>query len=123
MTNPYYGGPASDHFDGERFFNPGQAPSDKSLMDLLRWRIVGSRSRWPSLVTACSGIVPDHSVPGLRITCIGHSSLLIQAAGRNLLVDPLWSERASPFRFVGPRRHNSPAVALRDLPPPSTRSS
>ena len=76
-----------------------------------------TRSRWPSEVAAGSGIAPDRSVPGLRITCIGHSSLLIQAAGMNLLIDPVWSERASPFRFVGPRRHNPPAVALRDLPP------
>ncbi len=34
-----------------------------------------------------------------------------------MLVDPVWSERASPFRFAGFRRHNAPAVALRDLPP------
>ena len=117
MKNPYYSGPKSDHFDGEKFFNPGQAPSDKSLLDVLRWRLAGTRSRWPRLVAARSGIVPDHSVSGLRITCIGHSSLLIQVDGMNLLVDPVWSERASPFRFVGPRRRNRPAVALRDLPP------
>lgn len=117
MKNLYYSGPESDHFDGARFFSPGQAPSDKSLLDVLRWRVAGRRSRWPSLVAARSGIVPDRSVPGLRITCIGHSSMLIQASGMNLLVDPVWSERASPFRFVGPRRHNVPAIALRDLPP------
>lgn len=62
-------------------------------------------------------IVPKCSIAGLRITCIGHSSLLIQAAGTNLLIDPVWSERPSPFRFAGPRRHNAPAAALRDLPP------
>lgn len=117
MKNLYHSGPKSDHFDGERFFNPGQAPSDKSLLDVLRWRLAGSRSRWPSSVAARSGIVPAASIPGLRITCTGNSSLLIQVAGTNLLVDPVWSERASPFRFAGPRRHNAPAVALRDLPP------
>lgn len=34
-----------------------------------------------------------------------------------MLVDPVWSVRASPFRLLGPRRHNPPAVAIRDLPP------
>lgn len=117
MKNPYYSGPKSDHFDGQRFFNPRQAPSDKSLTDVLRWRLAESRSRWPSLVAARSGLVPARLIAGLRITCIGHSSLLIQAAGVNLLVDPVWSERANPFRIVGPRRHNTPAIALQDLPP------
>ena len=117
MKNSYYRGPESNHFDGERFFNPGQASSDKSLLELLRWRLGGHRARWPSFVTAGSGIIPARSVPGLRITCIGHSSLLIQAAGVNLLLDPVWSERASPFQHFGPRRHNPPAVALKDLPP------
>ena len=43
--------------------------------------------------------------------------MLIQAAGINILVDPVWSERASPFRRIGPRRCNPPAIALADLPP------
>ena len=115
--NLYYSGPKSDHFDGDRFFNPGLPLSDKGLVDVLRWRFGGRRSRWPKIVPARAGIKPAPSVSGLRITCIGHSSLLIQVAKVNLLVDPVWSERASPFRFLGPRRRNAAAVALQDLPP------
>ena len=48
---------------------------------------------------------------------IGHATVLIQAARRNILVDPLWSERASPFRFAGPKRVNAPGVAFEQLPP------
>jgi L-ascorbate metabolism protein UlaG (beta-lactamase superfamily) len=48
---------------------------------------------------------------------IGHATVLIQAAGRNFLVDPVWSERASPFRFAGPKRVNAPGVAFEQLPP------
>ncbi len=117
MQNRYYSGPPSDHFDGTRFFNPGQPTSDRSLAEVLRWRFRGVRSRWPAVVAACSGLLPAQTVSGLRITCIGHASLLIQVAGMNLLVDPVWSDRASPFRYLGPRRHNPPAVALSDLPP------
>ena len=117
MSNRYYSGPKSDHFDGERFFHPGLPASDKSLLELLRWQMGGKRARWPAVVPARSGLRPDSSVAGLRITCIGHSSLLIQVAGVNLLVDPVWAERASPTRWAGPKRHNPPAVALDDLPP------
>ena len=117
MENPYYSGPKSDHFDGTRFFNPGVPLSDKSLFDVLRWRLGGTRVPWPSVVPAPSGLRPELSVPGLTITCIGHASLLIQVSGTNLLVDPVWSERASPLRWIGPRRHNPPAIAIRDLPP------
>jgi L-ascorbate metabolism protein UlaG (beta-lactamase superfamily) len=42
--------------------------------------------------------------------------MLIQAAGLNLLIDPVWSERASPFRFAGPKRVNDPGIAFDDLP-------
>ena len=52
-----------------------------------------------------------------RISYIGHASFLIQTAGLNLLLDPVWSKRASPFRLVGPKRVNDPGVAFVKLPP------
>lgn len=54
---------------------------------------------------------------GVAVTMVGHASLLIQAAGQNLLVDPVWSERASPVRFAGPKRANAPGIEFDDLPP------
>ena len=53
----------------------------------------------------------------LRVTFIGHASLLIQTHGVNLLVDPVWAERASPVSFAGPKRVNAPGIARDDLPP------
>ena len=53
----------------------------------------------------------------LLVTWIGHSSLLIQIDGVNVLTDPMWSERASPVRFAGPRRWVAPGVSFDDLPP------
>src|ERR1700691_4020873 len=41
MANRYYHGPRSDHFDGHRFFHPGLPASDKTILDLLRWKILG----------------------------------------------------------------------------------
>ena len=117
MANRYYSGPTSDHFDGERFFHPGLPSSDKTLLDILRWKVFGKRTPWPKSVPARSGLRPPASVDTLQVTAIGHASLLIQVAGSNILLDPVWAERASPLRKFGPKRHNSPAVALEHLPP------
>ena len=51
------------------------------------------------------------------ITWVGHSTLLIQLDGVNVLTDPHWSERASPVSFAGPRRLNPPGLAFPELPP------
>ena len=48
---------------------------------------------------------------------VGHASVLIQVAGQNILVDPVWSDRASPVRFAGPKRANAPGVEFDALPP------
>ena len=53
----------------------------------------------------------------VRLSFVGHASWLIQTAGLNILVDPVWSERASPFSWAGPKRHNDPGIAFDALPP------
>jgi N-acyl-phosphatidylethanolamine-hydrolysing phospholipase D len=50
-------------------------------------------------------------------TWIGHSTVLLQVGGLNILTDPIWSERAFPVQWAGPRRVMPPAVALEALPP------
>jgi N-acyl-phosphatidylethanolamine-hydrolysing phospholipase D len=50
-------------------------------------------------------------------TWVGHSTFLLQIGGMNVLLDPIWSERASPVPFAGPRRHTAPGVAFDALPP------
>ena len=51
------------------------------------------------------------------VTWVGHSTLLVQLDGVNLLTDPQWSERASPLSFAGPRRVTPPGLRFEDLPP------
>jgi N-acyl-phosphatidylethanolamine-hydrolysing phospholipase D len=51
------------------------------------------------------------------VTWIGHSTLLIQLNGVNILTDPHWSDRASPISFAGPKRLMTPTIALESLPP------
>lgn len=47
---------------------------------------------------------------------LGHATLLLRKSGRYILTDPVFSERASPLRFYGPRRKTPPALALIQLP-------
>jgi L-ascorbate metabolism protein UlaG (beta-lactamase superfamily) len=53
---------------------------------------------------------------GLRVTWLGHSTLLLEIDGRRVLVDPVWGERTSPLTFVGPRRFYAPPLPLAELP-------
>lgn len=114
--NRYYSGPPSDHFDGLRFHCRGQATTDRSFRDLLRWQREGSRARWPRHVPVTPVVPPERS-DAVRVTMVGHATMLIQVAGLNLLTDPVWSERASPFRFAGPRRVTEPGIDFDHLPP------
>jgi L-ascorbate metabolism protein UlaG (beta-lactamase superfamily) len=114
--NLHYAGPPSDHFDGIRFFNPDQPPADRGLRDVLRWKLAGAAARWPKSVPVTPAR-PMPRVEGLSVTMVGHASALIQVAGLNILTDPVWSDRASPFRFAGPRRVTAPGIAFDDLPP------
>jgi L-ascorbate metabolism protein UlaG (beta-lactamase superfamily) len=116
----YYVGPVSDHFDGERFFDPFGVPP-RSRRDLLRWQLARrtSRAKWPAWAPSPYADSPPPRVEGasLRISYVGHASFLIQTASLNILLDPVWSKRVSPFRFVGPKRVNNPGIAFADLPP------
>ena len=116
-ANPYYSGPVSDHFDGLRFFIEGV--QEKSRLDFLRWQTSGGRVKWPEAFPSPFTDKPPARVEGgaLRVSYVGHATLLIQTHGLNILIDPVWSERASPVQFAGPRRENAPGVALADLPP------
>jgi L-ascorbate metabolism protein UlaG (beta-lactamase superfamily) len=114
--NPYYSGPVSDHFDGTRFFVP-EHNQDKSRRDLFRMMSGDGRQTWPREVPSPFTAKPDVRVRGLTSTLIGHASFLLQAAGLNLLIDPVYSKRASPVQFAGPARANPPGIAFDDLPP------
>ena len=118
-ANPYYSGPESDHFDGRVFFNP-EGVEPRSFGDLLRWQFGGGRARWPAeWPSPFPQAKPEERIEGERlvVTMVGHATLLIQTAGLNILTDPVWSQRVSPFSFAGPKRVNAPGVAFDDLPP------
>jgi L-ascorbate metabolism protein UlaG (beta-lactamase superfamily) len=116
MAKQPYAGPVTDHFDGTRFFVPGHN-GDKSQLDLLKWSFGEKRATWPKQLDSPFGHKPPERVAGLRSTLIGHASFLVQVASLNILIDPVFAERASPVSFAGPKRVNSPGIAFADLPP------
>jgi L-ascorbate metabolism protein UlaG (beta-lactamase superfamily) len=117
----YYRGPASDHFDGAHFFNPEDRARPPLSVNparfFNRWATGEGRAKWPERV-AVTPTIPPRRVDGraMRVTWIGHSTVLVQTAGLNILTDPIWSERASPFAFLGPKRVRAPGVRFEDLP-------
>jgi L-ascorbate metabolism protein UlaG (beta-lactamase superfamily) len=55
---------------------------------------------------------------GLRVTWLGHSTLFIEMDGKKILTDPVWSNRVSFSRFIGPKRFFAPPLSLAHLPSP-----
>jgi L-ascorbate metabolism protein UlaG (beta-lactamase superfamily) len=105
------------HFDGKRFFNPN-APQARGFLDVLRWKFTARPERVPGFIGDVELSKPPPSVEGnqLRVTLINHSTVLLQQSGVHILTDPIWSKRASPVTFAGPRRFRDPGVRWEDLP-------
>lgn len=118
----YYRGPVSAHFDGAHFFNPDGdddgLPAGRTRTGFIARRILGDSTQpsWPERVAARPS-KPPARVDGaaMRVTWIGHATVLVQADGINILTDPVWSDRAGPFGF-GPQRVAEPGVRFEDLP-------
>src|SRR5713101_4034739 len=104
----------ADHFDGRRFFNPNGANGQPV------WRVprllLTPRTRWPSAIAVEPRRPPSVGPDDVVVTFVGHATFLIQVAATNLLIDPVYSERASPVSFAGPRRVRAPGVRFDDLP-------
>ncbi len=62
------------------------------------------------------GIYATAPASGLRVTWMGHSSMLLEIDGVRLLLDPVWDERASPMQWLGPKRFFAPTIPLEKLP-------
>src|SRR5262245_58631521 len=76
------------------------------------------RKPWPRSVPSIYGERPPERIGAghIRYTFINHATVLIQTDSCNILTDPIWSERCSPFSWIGPRRHRNPGIRFEDLP-------
>ncbi len=119
--------PAKPHHTRHGFENTHTAAAPRGPAELLRWRLAAWWNDLPPpplaptpRVAADLAFVHANARAGTSMqpaaTWIGHATVLVQAGGLNLLTDPIFSERASPLSFLGPRRHVPPAIALGELP-------
>ncbi|NMO17216.1 hypothetical protein HPC49_13135 [Pyxidicoccus fallax] len=109
--SPQWGG------DG-RFVNPQPLKNDfwGSVTGAFKASAYGSPSTPMPTVRAGRERFATPPATGLRVTWLGHSTLLVEVDGYRILTDPVWGERASPLSTVGPKRWYEPLVALDELP-------
>jgi L-ascorbate metabolism protein UlaG (beta-lactamase superfamily) len=105
------------HFDGQHFYNP-ESRQVRGFADVFRWQLTSRPERSPGFVADVKPSIPPRRVEGSAIetTLVNHSTVLLQQQGLNILTDPIWSERAGPVSWIGPRRRRNPGVAWDDLP-------
>jgi L-ascorbate metabolism protein UlaG (beta-lactamase superfamily) len=105
------------HFDGKRFYNP-DAPQARGFLEVIPWKLTSRPEPSPRFISDVEPSKPPRHVEGsaLRATLVNHSTVLLQQQGSNILTDPIWSERASPLSWIGPRRRRKPGVSWEDLP-------
>lgn len=104
-----------------RFRNPAVEPEQGF------WKMLGIF--WDVMFHKPAGTVPDRPIevqaltkdqllaaPDRTLFRLGHSTVLLKLRGRFWLTDPVFSERASPFSWMGPKRFHAPPIALDELP-------
>lgn len=116
----------SHHLPGGGFRNPwpDAASPERGLRSFLRWQVTRLRDGGlepapppEALPLAPADVAYPRATPEeLRITWVGHSTFLVQVGGWNVLTDPVWSDRASPVQWLGPRRLVPPGLAWDALP-------
>lgn len=119
--------PPPSHHRAQGFQNNDVEFAPKSLRDLITWKWQALREGLPRPPQAPTPqVAPDlafihaNARAGAAmqpaVTWIGHATVLAQLGGLNVLTDPIFSERASPVGFAGPKRHVPPGLSLAQLP-------
>lgn len=118
-SNPYYQADKAHH-TAVGFINSDPSLVPKNWLDVLHWRLTESpaKSDQPISIPRVEVNLEKLRQPTApQATWIGHSTMLVQSDGLTFLTDPIFSERASPLSFVGPKRHQPPALSVEQLPP------
>lgn len=106
----------SDHFNGKTFFNPGET-SERGFRDLLKWKMTSRAAPWPGRVEVIRRpLPPAPAADGVVATWVGQSTFVLRSASATILTDPIYSERAGPARWLGPRRVAPPGVEFDAVP-------
>ncbi|MGD8640222.1 MAG: MBL fold metallo-hydrolase, partial [Gammaproteobacteria bacterium] len=119
--HPYYD-PAKAHHKESGFRNIYYEDDNKGFWAFMKWRwermfkdIPGADDYQFTIDTSHHGLIKDNNA-NPTLTWIGHATFLIQFQGLNILTDPQFSDRASPFSWAGPQRVVPPALKIDELP-------
>ncbi len=110
----------ADHYANGKFVNPEGQSSWEFTVQNLRLAILGDGQQTTPIgqipvVAVENSVLDNDPAPGLRYLWLGHSSVLIEIDGIRVLLDPVLSERVSPFSFAGPRRFHPSPIPLAEL--------
>ncbi|KAK5193552.1 hypothetical protein LTR92_006923 [Exophiala xenobiotica] len=107
---------------------PSHNPTHGGPLSVLKCRFARDRPEFVPVPADRSGLVPvqkvdfSNSDPGFKVTWIGHASFLLQTSrpegatrGINILCDPVFSERTSPFTWLGPKKYTPTPCTLQEL--------
>ena len=105
----------------KKYSNPYIGNIRRTARDFLRWQLghyndILPPSKPPKDFTYPKPEIPlEKSAP--KVKWINHCTFLVEIDGLRFLTDPIWSKRCSPFQFIGPKRHHSPPLEIKDLDP------
>lgn len=115
----------SPHFADGSFQNPvptRRLARGRSRLELTRQQFAANRHRrQPAAAVPLHRLLPielaEPPADGLRLTWLGHATVLAELDGRRVLFDPVWGERCSPFGWTGPKRLHPMPIPLAELGP------
>lgn len=117
-------GIASDHFKQDKYHNAAPRtpmPFSETAALWLRFFTEKKVDTTPDIAIPVQPISQADlnalSDDTLHVVKLGHSSILLKVYGEYWLIDPVFSDRASPFSFMGPQRFHQPPISLDELPP------
>lgn len=109
------------HTDGRRFYNPtlNNNGDRKSFFQGMKMWLSTPKATWPKFIanTATPNIQKNVAQNQIAVTFVNHVTFLLQLPGLNILTDPVWCKRASPLKWLGPKRVREPGISLQELPP------
>jgi len=111
---------SASHYNDGKFSNPEPQSGWEINRQSLKDALLGTGAQVTPIGAipvddVDSGFLDSEPAAGLRYMWLGHSSVLIEIDGIRIAIDPVLSERASPFPFLGPKRFHPPPIALNDF--------
>ncbi|GLR15431.1 MBL fold metallo-hydrolase [Portibacter lacus] len=118
LNVPTYQGEKTDHFDGKKFHDPdGRGLGD--FGKLMKYNRQNKKAKWEFQETSDFSLeqIDNFTTEGkVRYFHINHATVLMQMDGMNILTDPVYSKRASPISWAGPKRFRDPGIPFDKLP-------